>query len=524
MKTCPDCGRELESDVSVCPLCGAQVPKEAAAEGETPQEAPAVAEGAVDGVDAPLAEEGKPKGKAAVFVPIAIACAVVLGLAIWLASGLLGRPDRAFLTGHGRLLETMAKHELAPLSRSLDVLADFNADMTLTVQMDDSLGVPAKVLNDAALRMRANSGRDGGIMDAAFDLGDDTILEATVTGNKDGILGFYIPQLSETFYTMDYWQFVENNSDGQITITDRPEVAPAELEKSLKAYGDILTNTVNRNNVTQSKGRFHLYYIPSAEFSGTAYMFKPTAKDLETLFTQLADALAEDKTLRAQFDASFNYVYGLDNDPLNELVDTLRTNGAEMAREIADSGFTWTLREGKGTYQVELAWDGGENAIRFERTPDSLCFSVTENGEMTMDLSGSYHQNENGTWHGKFSAAEGGEVEWENVDPETVSSIGLCRGRYAALTAEGEEVAVLDVTGASNGGTDHTLTVGTAEEEIVTLNLHTTDQPVTLTFPDAPVEDITGYTNEDFEALGEKWSQNISSITMRILMYAYQYQ
>lgn len=528
MRTCPDCGRELAPGEKRCPLCGAAVPEPVPpALGETLDEladqAVPSSEGSLSegGTSPAVAEETKPRRRAVVFVPIAVACAVVLGLAVWLVSGLLKSPDKGFLAAHWSLFRSIAQTELAPFIP--DAAETVNADMLLTAQLDHSVGATAAVLNNAALRVQAEGGKDGGILTAALELGENTVLEATVTGNKDGILGFYIPQLSETYYTMDYVQFAENNGGGQSAVNDTP--AAGAWGRMLKTYGGILGGMINKENVTKQKGTFTSFYLPEAQYPGTAYVFTPTAEELETMFTQLADALEEDETLHALFNAR---AYGDGDDPLDKLVDALRADGEEAARSIADSGFTWTIRTGKGNYgvnaQIELVWDNGESAIRFDRLSNAVYFGVVENGETTVELSASYHQAEDGTWHGSAGMTGAGDVEWESVDLDAPSSLRIYPGHYAVLGATGGTVVSMDVTPAAGGGTDHTVKVMPDEngDTLTTLNLHTTDQPVSLTFPDAPREDITGYTAGDFERLRESWSAGISALATQFILYAYQ--
>lgn len=548
MRTCPDCGRELAPGEDRCPLCGAEAAEPAppalgdtldeladrAASspegplpegGDTSPAALAFAEGVVSGFDAPLAAEVKPKRKAAVFVPIAVACAVVLGLAVWLASGLLKSPDKGFLAAHRDLLQSIAQNELAFLAPSGQEAETANVDMTLTAQVDDSLGEAAAILNDAALRMQLEGGKDGAILDAALDLEGDTVLEATVTGNKDGVVGFYIPQFSETYYIMDYFQFVENNSGGEFSADDIPDDAAA-WERTLKTYGDILAGVVNKNNVKKVSGTFSSFYMPTVQYSGTAYMFTPTAEDLETMFAQLADALEKDQTLVTLVD-------GLTDDMLAEAVDEIRTNGPEAARAVADSGFTWTIRVGKGDHgrnsQIEVSWDDGQNSVCLERRTeggydDGVYFSVSVDGEEAVKLS-TAHTGVDGTW---FGFARAGDVfaDFQQIDLGKRSTLGLCYGSYNVNVGEDKTLLFsMGVAAGEDGGTDHEVRVYTdTEGNCITLNLHTTDQPVSLTFPDAPKEDITGYTTEDFEALGESWSEGVSALATQFVLYAYQHQ
>lgn len=542
MRTCPDCGRELAPGEAFCPLCGAKAPDPAppalgdtldgladrAASspesplpgGGTPPAAPAFAEGTVSGFDAPPAKEVKPKRKAIVFVPIAAACAVALGLAVWLASGLLGGgADKRFLAAHRDLFQSMGETELAPLIR-LGERERVSTDMTLTAQVDESLGELVPILNNAALRMQVDGGKDGAVLDAALDLGEDTVLEATVTGNKDGVVGFYIPQFSETYYIMDYAKFAENDPGGQLSTDDA-----RAWEESVKTYGDILTGVVHKGNVSQRKETFFSYTNGAKEFSGTAWVFTPTAEDLEAMFARLADAMEGDETLAKLVD-------GLDNDILAEAVDGIRTNGPETAREIADSGFTWTIRTGKGDYgracQIEIALDGGKDALRLERRTgrssyDGLYFDVTAQGEELVKFTAA-PTGVNGEWFGGLYAGDLW-IDFQGVDGEKTSSLGFFYGSYNVYSRDGRELLFCGgVEAAEDGGTDHVIRVDGAEGTLATVTLHTTDQPVSLTFPDAPKEDITNYTAEDFEALGESWSEGVSALAMQFVLYAYQNQ
>lgn len=520
MRVCPDCGRELAPDEAVCPLCGARA-LDPVPPTPDPLTDPVSQAGAAAGFDAPAAEEIKPRPRAVVFVPVAIACAVVLALAVWLASGLLGGgPDKRFLAAHRDLFQSMGETELAPLLR-LGERERVSTDMTLTAQADDSLGELAPILNGAALRMKLDANKDGGILDAALDLEEDTLLEATVTSSKDGVVSFYIPQFSEKRYVMDYDKFLENDPYGQLSEDDAKA-----WEESVKTYGDILVGAVHKGNVSQMKETFVSYTNDAKSFSGTAWVFIPTAEDLEAMFAQLADAMEGDETLAKLVD-------GLDNDALAQAVDDIRANGPEAAREIADSGFTWTIRRGKGDYgrawQIEIALNGGADTFRLERRTeagayDGLYVDVTAQGEELVKFTAA-PTGVNGEWFGGLYAGDLW-IDFQGVDGETTSALGLFYGSYNVYARDGHELLFcVGVKAAQDGGTDHVIRVDGDEGTLVSVTLHTTDQPVSLDFlPDVPVEDISDYTAEDFEALGESWSEGVSALMMQLILYAYRGQ
>lgn len=548
MKICPECGRELDDSARLCPLCGAAVPDMAAdtpvpalgetlneltnhaashpeetpAEDSVPQVVSAFEEGTVGGVDTPPIEEVKPKRRAIVFVPIAIACAVVLGLAIWLTSGLLGGPDKEFLAGHKRLFEDMGKRELAPLARTIDAWANLDLDMTMTAEMDEGVEGGDEfdpVLKNMALNYRAKRDGDSVQVEAGFVWDGDTLLSGTLVYEKDGRLGFQVPQLSETYYVADYAALIENLTGAQIETSERTDFSSEAWAKTAETYGNILVSVVNGNNITKKTGTYPLYCINN-DMKATAYTFRPTAKDLEVMLEQLADALEKDQDITT-------LVNGLTDDELAKLVDSIRTNGPEAAQEFADSGFAWTLRtsERDGVYQVEVVWDGGENSIRFERTWNSLYFSMVEDGEESGEqyfyYTGGEYEGE--PCKGRFSVNGKTYLEFENVDLTKCSSMGLYYGGFTILNGE-DAIATLNVASAAGGGTDHVLrlhpdTFGEdSSASHLSYILHTTDRPVTLTPPSGPVEDITNYTQEDFTALGETFSQNWNDVLMSLYM------
>lgn len=547
MRACPDCGKELAPGEDRCPLCGAETPEpvppapgealnelaDRAASSPAGDAPPTFGEETADGVDAPLAAAVKRKGRAAVFVPIAVACAVVLGLAVWLASGLLQSPDKGFFKEHQTLFRGLGE-AAAPLTQRFVDPSQRDLDLTATVRDGDSLGEAGAILNGAALRVQVDVEEAGGIVNAALDLGGDTLLEATVTGNKDGVLGFYIPQFSETYYTLDSARFLENNADGQLDAS-RPEISPEAWEETFKTYADILTDTVHKNNVTKERTKFFSYNNSGMGFSGTAYVFAPTAEDLETLFARLADEMEGDEALRIRVNTYLRWNGSLlgDGDLVDRLAADLRENGGELARTVADGGFTWTIRVGKDDYgrcrQVEVSWDNGRNALRLERrtesgTMDGVYFDLTADGMETAKLTAA-HSGVNGEWFGGLWVGDLW-IDFQQIDLEKQSSLGLCYGSYNVYSVEQNTLLFcFGVEAGADGGTDHTVRVDTdTEGNSVTVDLHTTDRPVSLTLPDAPREDITNYTTDDFEALGESWAEGVSALATQFVLYAYQHQ
>lgn len=520
LRTCPGCGREFAEDETVCPLCGAS-----AVDG-APMEAPSFAEGVAGDVEVPVAEEVKPRKKAIVFVPIAVACAVVLGLAAWLVPGLLGNPRDAFLRQHKAMIGEMMKNELS-FAANLGETKEYDLDATLTAKADD---VDLGLLEGGAIRLQMDVDENRLATDGSLLMQDQPVLSGALRCEFEADtmnMGFYLPELSDKYYVLDYLDMVETLTGETISPDVWRSTADthAARDRVVKTYGDILLNTVKKSNVTKEKGTFPEFCIDGWEKTATAYVFRPTAEDLETLFLNLADALERDEDLP-------KLVSAFDEETRERIVPGLRRDAAELAQSMAESGFSWSIRvNGRGFYQGELCWNDGTQKcwVRYEyirsnrdRTATTLYFGFFDGSEPA-ELRVVLHD---GT---PESAGRDIAVELVGVGSiqgqarfDQVSALRIPYGKYVITDGEGHYAADLEVKAAENGGTDHRLELysydgdGAYENKMV-FNLYTTDAPVTLADPDAPVEDVTNYTPEDWEALGEELSQNFYSVLLGIV-------
>lgn len=522
MKICNDCGCELDDDQQLCPLCGAKVPADG---GEAAPEEGALADEPLDeGGEAlePAEGEGEKAGQKRKLLFAGLGVAVVV-LAAWLISGLLGSPRDQFLLQHRNLLQTMAKNEFAIWVDGAKSLADYSLDMTVTAEAegsDDAAQAVNSALADSAVHLKLNMGETGYAMDGDIVFGGSPFLSGSLRYDGEaGTLGFYLPELSGQYYIADYAALLENLTGQESRLENAPNTAEetkAAYERMAKTYGGILQNTVKKSNVTKQSGRYPIFIINN-DWKATAYVFKPTARDLEEMFLALADALEADQDLP-------RLVSAFDGETRAKLVSDLRENAGGTAQELADKGFTWTIRtNNKGNYQVEISWRDGDNDawIRFERTGNGLYFGhrgvTAPSGDEPFEVYVTYYGDGAAGYHGDLYIADMMPFEFENVHPEKVSSLFVPYGDYK-FSPDDYVLMTLNVAAASDGGTDHILRVNdfssAGGQDSVTVNFHTTDRPVTLSEPDGPVEDITSYTAQEFETLGRELTQKLFGLVL----------
>lgn len=266
-------------------------------------------------------------------------------------------------------------------------------------------------------------------------------------------------------------------------------------------------------------------------------------------------ALVDEETLMASLDSRYDSL----DEALADAVDYLRANAARAGKAVEDSGFTWTLYvEDKAVRMV--CWETNDSAAVWEATEDGVSGAqalyaaaqgetVTvfrhdyrksggdRQGEVVIGAEDSRmtvsYQNKGGSRQGSIVLDNAGQAVtvdylWEAEKPrasltmtaggETVtldcrwddktrSALGVPYGSYTLkVDSYGETVNMtLEVAAAASGGTDHVLTMSGpqlgADMSRISFNLHTTDQKGTPVRPSAAPTDITGYDQEELEAL-----------------------
>lgn len=573
MRTCSECGANLGDNDNFCPVCGAKAPEAAPAPtlsdtlngltGQTPgpvQEpsAPAAAAPEAAALD-PAAPEGeKPiqgRGKIAPKHLGMIAAGLVAVLAIaligWLVSGLFQGPDRRFVSYHEKMFASMADKELGSAVSNMDKLTSFSTDMTITAQvkgddLDEDYQQANELLNDSALVLKVDLSKTSAKLGGELILQGNSAFAGTALYDK-GTLGFQVPQVSETYYTTDLTELVENLTGQRVEGLDSielPQVPEKELKKVAKTYMDILSQAVTQESVTSQADAFRLERLPGRRVEGTAYLYQPMAQDVEDMLYDLADQVEKDEDLRALVSKFLggnvtwiNALLAENGDDLDTILDeglerwaeNLRDNAAYYAQELEDSGFTWTLWVGKGgVYKGEVAVNE-DSSLCYERTENGFALWTEWDGEADQELlTLEYDKDSNGLYSGSYTTGNGYQtttLEFDNVDTGKKSALGyyygdyIIRQTYSYYDDYSNEYSFRVAKG-KTGGTDHTMDIGGviygSSGPRLELTLNTSDKKSTVATPKGPQENISAYSEEEleqlFDHLGEELTRDFEEL------------
>jgi len=510
--------------------------------------------------------------------------AVAIGLAALLAVGCIGTGVFFLLKG-GKGPSTVAEQFKAaqtqyvndlftPLKQAMEKknTQTLSTDLTVTAQYlgDDMI---ASYLENSSIGLKMDIKEDSTLLGLDFTLRNTPIVSSVFT-YEDGVAGLCVPELAETWYTADLVKFVENSAQGE-TIPDLsklsvPKYPVDSIQKICVSYLETLMTAVTDNNIVKEERATFSLALTGGNAKGDVYTVTPTAKELEAMLLKLADQLETDPQLvnaiyefygstldlfdeTAQQSGEKTLAQQL-NEILAESAVTLREDAAEFAEALEAEHFTWTLyTDGKKTSRqvisadsFELSWESsgdgmcayltavGEELMRFEFGKEALLFSMTSDGE-TIFVDGTYKE-EKGLYTGQLHMGSEGflyVIDFYDVDPKKSSVLEMPYGSYAfTITdeASGTGSIYLDVAAGENGGTDHVFrfdfaALDTEEFRIsdLTVCVNSSDKASTVTRPDMPVTDVTYYTEDDFNALGESLAPTATQIFYKLYGALYIY-
>ena len=517
---CTNCGEQLNPSAAFCANCGAPVNREPA-----PQAPPAPKDPRPAGAPA--------RGKRRLLIgAIAGAAAVAAAvIAVLVVPSLLTTPAQKFVSCQQDLFLDRA---LAVVEEGVDTLGTgkFSSDLTITASIDND-GIN-EYLEDSSIGLKLELDQDSLMADAEVNLMGSPILSGFLTYDQ-GRLGFYLPEIQNTYYTMDLSQTIETLSGQQVdlSVLTLPQISGKEWRSLLQSYLDVVYTVVNQENVTAEQNvSFYLPYLGDS-VTGTRYTFRPWAEDVEAMLRKLAQTLREDETLRqlllklinpdmltAAFGTEIFDGYDLEaelDDALLSLADELEDSAADAGREVEESGFTWELcLEGNDVRMIRLYTTQSDDMIVYEargRESDGRqeVFYVTAYEEIQFALTHDYTKNGSRS-QGSVSAIPyyGSAVRLDyDMDPEQKSSLGISKGSYR-LTAEDEGFTFsLDVSDTGNGSVDHTFVIQADPYYYfngmfsrVEININATQQS-SVEAPSAPPVDISRYSYGEYQALFE---------------------
>ena len=519
MKICANCNCNAEDEAVFCPSCGAfledtPAPAEYDAELENyePESAPEIA------------DTQKPKSSKTL-IGIIVAAVVVVALIVLAvfklggSSKKPGSPSEAFVTYQENLFVTQLLEVLKTESTPYE-FEPISSDITITGSSDNEM--LNTYLNGSQISMNINNDGDMTYADIGLDLMGKNLLDASVT-YENGVIGLYIPSYEETVFTFDMVEVVSELMDTEISIaamSETPDFTGKELAALIRTYLDIVETVVTDDNVEAKETSYQLSRLGD-KIKGDVYTFKPQAQELEAMLIKLADHLEKDENLRSAIEKIYGtgiYSYmdiGTDfsnelNSGLVEAAGEIRTDAAEIAQSIVDSGFIWTLyMEDETVRMIEIS--ANDVIAVYEMSGDekqfTTLFYILEDGisDPQVLFSCDYLESKNSiSYDYKFEMSSGEYVQAKiNMVPDT------CYGTIEIIAYDsGNEIGFkIDIAEGKNSSTDITLTLIASESMMlpftnVTLNINATGKG-TATPPVAPYKDVTGYSESELQELLE---------------------
>lgn len=544
MKTCTNCGHPLPSGAAFCQNCGAAVPQDTVS-AETPAFCVNCGEQLKPGSkfcincgtpvsQAPVTQEPetsaappRPSKKKGLAIAGAIAvAAVVVGIIV--VPRLFSTPSQQFVSYQQDLF---ADRALGVLEEGVDTLGSgqFSSDLTITATTDNS--DINQYLDDSSVSLKVDLNRDTLLANGELTLMGSPILTGLLSYEK-GTLGFYLPEVQDTYYTMDLSQTVETLT-GQavdLSVLTLPEISGKEWRSLLQSYLDVVYTVVNDENVTVEKDVS--FYLPQLGDSavGTCYTFRPRAEDVEAMLLKLAQTLREDETLRdlilklvnpdmltSAFGQDIFGGYDLEDqldEALLSLADELERNAADAGREVEEEGFAWELyMEGNQVRMIRLSTAYSDTALVYESQGAESdrrqeAFYVESYGENQFLLTHSYTKNGSRS-DGVVDVIQpySGSIHLSyDMDTEKKSPLGIPQGSYQLYSDMLPVSFSLEVSEAQDGSVDHTFQLQ-AEPYVfdgafsfLELNINTTEQS-TAKAPAMPPYDISNFTYEEYRDL-----------------------
>ena len=562
MRNCPNCGNAVQDGCLFCTHCGEKLeerpvgegmPVREAMGGEAPVQNSAdevhVASGGAASQETKEKKGGKPYfliGVAAVFIAVLVG-ALLLGKTV-LSMGLFLSPKQKFLKYQAdyfhEKLNDLDKLEIFPLTKK-------NITFTINGEVRGNKEV-AKYLEDSSIVVKTKTNPEKGSYQASllFNIMGEDVLDA-YGEYADGKLGLAFPSLEKKFYQGELQSILNHSSDEEIELPNFNKKENRKLaEKLFKKYGSLLSEYFTEENFTVEKGSFTMPIygeeFEEEEFKGTIYRFKPSAEDLEGILEKFADKLEKDEDCAKFLTQSglgiiisnhIDYYGFIDESRLSDFADWLRENAEEIAEELEEKHIMWVLTmEGKEVRKIQIRTDLGDdgefNGQDGDRNflscvsgshkkikAEAFFFSLREYGG-AFSLRNVYKDNGN-TLDGDAGLYVSGfvhiaDVEYSVEKGKKDKVLGLPYGEYE-LRNTGDARARMTVSAGKKNSTDYEIKISGLEEDylpgIKTLSIHVNaKEGADLSRPKGKTVDISDYTWDEVNELGEAFSEELSNI------------
>ena len=564
MRNCPNCGNAVQDGCLFCTHCGEKLEEHPVGEGTPVQEAVGgeapvqnsvnpvhVASGGAASQETKEKKGGKPYfliGVAAVFIAVLVGV-LVLGKTV-LSRGLFLSPKQKFLKYQADYFNEKLKNvealEIFPLTKK-------NITFTISGEVRGNKEV-AKYLEDSSIVMKTKTNPEKGSYQASllFNLMGEDVLDA-YGEYADGKLGLAFPSLEKKFYQGELQSILNHSSDEEIELPNfnKKKENRKLAEKLFKKYGSLLAEFFTEENFTVEKGSFTMPIygedFEEEEFEGTIYRFKPSAEDLEGILEKFADKLEKDEDcakfliqsgLGIMISDSIYYNEFIDESRLADFADWRRENAEELAEELEEKHIMWVLTmEGKEVRKIQIGtdiedddefkWEDGDriffNCIsgRHEKIrADLFGFSLREDAKAfyIKNVYTDKGKTLDGNFYFHFPVLPFRHIEYSVEKGKKDKMLALPYGEYDFSDALGDGLrGKMTVTAGKKNSTDYEIKISGLEEDylpgIKSLSIHVNaKEGADLSRPKGKTVDISDYTLDEVNELGEAFSEELSNI------------
>ncbi|HIT66692.1 MAG TPA: zinc-ribbon domain-containing protein [Candidatus Merdisoma merdipullorum] len=497
---CFNCGEKLEGDMEFCPNCGMNL--RTGEGGEVKIRKKGNPSDILKGLRLPGGRRPKKVAAAAV---ICLAAFFVVRL----AGTVFASPAKRFVSYQEKTLQTRIVDGLARAAETFNLYTHLSTDITLTASSGKQ--EVDRYLEDSAIELKVALGEDSALVNGGLTLLGSQVMTAALTYDK-GVAGFYIPELSDTYYTVDL-AGLDGYFVSSIGELKNKEIPVNALRKLANKYIGLILDTADEDNVTLSEEKTFRQEELREDVKGKTYIFEPSAEDIEGLMLKLADTIENDRDLREfildlQKDNIYLYMEDFEN-TLEETIQSICENLRAEAEYIGESleGFQWTIGVA-GNKVLLQSIESRDEAIRIGYETDgsqTVLYAYSYGDKWLLDIQ---KEGKRGEESGSVSLylddSEMAELEFEDMDTDKKSILQLPYGKYELKAQPYGYINIsleAEVGEGENRGTDHTIALGglTSGWEWEYLNgleitLNTSDKASTASAPRAKQEDITDYS------------------------------
>ena len=557
MRNCPNCGQDVQEEELFCEHCGEKLEgaESVSAEATTAENAAGAveelqtAEGS-NAVATPeqsysyaktLQESGNESGKKGMKLLIPVLAVILLLCAGFFtfgkklfSGGVALSPEQKFLHYQQKYLKDKwdALVSLGFINEDLKQSSDF----TFTGEIEGSEEMN-KYLKDSQIQLKydMDAEKNSLIMNVNARIMGTDILDG-FADYRDGKIGFAIPLADPHYYRGDLKSVMKNLADEDVEAPDfkRSIENQKRLEKISEKYGDLLVSALNKDNLTVEKKEFTLDKLKE-NYNGEVYLFKPTEKDLTALFEKVADTLEKDGDLEellkdANATGSLNEALGTEDlsapkDQLAELAKEIRENAASAAKDMVENEFQWQIAVADGELkQILISAKESHISLEIAKNDKGVTEQFTYADASTEEffLKNSYKLQDKNL----VGSISGGQAIFNieglkyNIDTTKHSAL-MPYGTYTVKDPMGKGAEItLTVKEGEKDSSDHELIVKGLDAYFMhfsgaKLNLNTTKTGTAELSKEEEV-DISNYSEEDFQELGQKLQEGLVGVFMTL--------